>query len=528
MVGKMKKRLFSIVLCLSLMLTMNMPALGAMSLSNYNAVRTYQGAFTDVPEDAWYYAAVRKVYELGFMDGKSKEIFDPLGFLTIAEAIKLAAVLHKVYHTGLADFTPSSPWYATYLDYAFEHGMPVGAYRNLNAAATRADFAVIIDGAMPDEAITPINRIPDGSIPDVWELYSYGQAVYKLYRAGIITGTDSAGTFLPGRSIRRAEAAVILSRIADANSRAYLSLLRPMTAEEIYRLASPAVFFIEALDEEGRLMRTGSGFFIAESGIAATNYHVVVGASSLRLTLDNGETVNVLGIYDFDRRKDTALIQAEGSSFPYLESADSGRIQTGATVFALGSPLGLQASFSRGIVSQASRKVEGYDFIQLDAAISSGSSGGALLDTSGRVVGVTSATAVGGQNINLAVPINFYKELSSDAYVTFTSLLRQVAHYDGFYPTPDFGAIFNIDLFRKETTRTGTVFSYRVSSFPKSAESVIEDYCHILEQNGFSQSGYFTENDTTFTVYYNSVFMVVLMFGIETIESVECFSVTIS
>jgi len=525
----MKKRIIIALLCLVLILSMATPALGAMSLSNFSPTRTYLGQFADVPAEAWYYASVINAYERGLMDGKSGRSFDPMGNLTIAEAIKIAAVLHKGYHTGLMDFPQGSPWYAPYLEYALDNGIPVGAYRNLNASATRSDFAVIIAGALPDEALTPINRIADGSIPDVLEIYSYGQAVYKLYRAGVLTGVNSAGVFYPGRTLRRAEAAAIISRIADANTRVRLSLAQPLTAEQIYRLASPAVVFVEAFNEEGVLMRTGSGFFISSSGIAATNYHVVVGASSLRLTTDSGRTINVLGIYDYDRRKDTALIQAEGRGFPYLELADSEKVQTGATVYALGSPLGLQASFSRGIVSQSLRQVEGFEFIQLDAAISSGSSGGALLDTSGRVVGVTSATAVGGQNINLAVPINFYKELSSERYVTFESLIVKVSYYESFFPAPDFGAIFGIELFMTETTRNGTKFSYPLSGFPQDADLIIEDYHHILEQNGFSRSGYFTDDDgVEMTIFYNSGFMLMIMLGIGDIEDTECFTVTVS
>ena len=409
----MKKRTLLSLLLVCLVLFSMLPA-AAASLSNFNGSRAYNDEFTDVSPDAWYYPWIRGVFEYGIMDGKSASVFDPAGNLTIAETIKIAATLHKGYHTGATEFTQGAPWYEVYADYALKNGIPVGAYINYSAAATRSDFASIIAGALPDEAVTQINRIADGAIPDVRESYSYGPAVYKLYRAGVLTGYDSAGSFRPGLSLTRAEAAAIIMRLADAGSRVSFSLAAELTAEQIYKKASPAVFYIEIFDEDQDLIKTGSGFFISDSGLAVTNYHVVIGATSARITTDDGTVLDVAGIYDYDWKKDIALIQVEGKGFKYLELADSSQIQTGATVYTLGSPLGLQASFTKGIVSQSLREIEGAEYVQLDAPISSGSSGGALLDTSGRAAGITSATAIGAQNINLAVPINFLAGLKPD------------------------------------------------------------------------------------------------------------------
>jgi len=526
-------RFISALLAACLILTAALPGLGALgatgagSLSNFDRIRTYKGEFADVAQTAWYYQGVRGAYERGLFDGKSSGAFDPTGSLTLAEAVKIAAVLHKGYHDGSIDFEPGTPWYAPYLEYAVENGIPAGAYRRLNAAATRADFAVLIEGALPDEAITPINRIANGAIPDVFESYSYGQAVYKLYRAGVLTGSGSAGTFFPGRTLTRAEAAIIIMRAVDANSRAPLSLAAELTAEQVYKQASPAVFFVEVLDSEGEAFRSGSGFFISESGLAVTNYHVVVGSTDLRITTDDGTVLDVAGIYDFDRPTDAALIQINGGPFPYLELADSDALLTGATVYSLGSPLGLQASFSKGIVSQARREVDGMDFIQLDAAISSGSSGGALLDSTGRVAGVTCGTMVGAQNINLAVPINAFSKLDRKKYVPVSSIITPVTFYKGFRSVPDFGAHFNMEPFATTASPGEASFSYLVKHLPGLIGDVTEEYAHLAEQNLFAYIGTRTRDGFTYQHYYNSKQDRMLMFGVDKVKGEDCFTVIV-
>ena len=527
-VAIMKKRLIGILLVFCMSLSLAIPALGAASLSNFEAHRQYRDRFSDVSRDAWYYDGVRGAFEYGVIDGKSADIFDPSGSLTIAEAIKLASGIHKGYHTGSMDFEPGSPWYAPFVEYALEKGIIADAYRNYNAAATRSDFATIIAGALPEEAVTPINRIENGVIPDVLEHYSYGASVYNLYRAGVLTGSDDNGTFYPGRTLSRAEAATIVMRLLQANTRQSLSLANPLTAEQIYKLASPAVFFVEIFDEDGESVKTGSGFFISSSGLAVTNYHVVIGAKSAKITMDNGDIHDIAGIYDYNWKNDIALIRINVDNVPYLECADSSNIQTGATVYTLGSPLGLHASFSRGIVSQALREIEGVSYIQLDAPISSGSSGGALLDSVGRVIGVTSATAVGAQNINLAMPINLIDDLSRDSHVPLTSILIKTDYYADHYPAPDFGAFFGVKVFFSERSRGGMTYSYLLSDLRGDADEVIDEYIHLVEQNLFVHTGYYTSNGIEYKMYYNSYHDVMITCGTDVVNNRDCYSITIS
>ena len=522
-----KKKLVVTILIVSLALTFAVSTVGALSLSNFDRVREYHGHFSDVPDGVWFYPGVRSMYERGLMEGRAEGVFDPHGTITIAETVKIAATLHRIFHTGFGEFTGGVPWYMPYFEYAHRHGLRIGAFRNFNMPITRADFAVIIESALPAEALAPINRIAYGAIPDVHEQFSYGRAVYTLYRAGVLTGSDASGTFFPNRTLTRAEAAIIVSRMIDADTRVFMTRDVPLTAEQVYELASPAVFTIHVFNEHDEAFKHGSGFFICESGLAVTNYHVLVGAHFATITTSDGEAFRIAGLYDFDRATDIALIQVYGDGFPYLEISDT-PVRTGATVYTLGSPLGMYSSFSKGIISQATRIFEGFNFIQLDAAISVGSSGGALLDTNGRVIGVTTAVLNNAQNINLALPISLFMELSTYNYTPLHELLITTVSFPSFAPAPDFGAHFGVSPWYTRPALGGTSFSYRITDLPDYIEVIMDEYLHLMAQNGFEHIGYLMLSDTTFRRYYNIANDVLLSLAFEAIGGVDVITVNVS
>jgi S1-C subfamily serine protease len=193
--------------------------------------------------------------------------------------------------------------------------------------------------------------------------------------------------------------------------------LTELTAEQIYASCAPAVFYVEIYDGDGWCIKTGSGFFLTEDGIAVTNYHVISGASSAWIVLsDTGEEHEVLGVYDYSVEEDWAILQVEGSGFKTLEVGDQDYDVGGATVYAIGSPLGLQNTISEGIISNPHRMDDGMNYIQMSAAISPGSSGGALLNKYGQVIGITSATYTEGQNLNLAIPMTYLANAQVEDY----------------------------------------------------------------------------------------------------------------
>jgi len=177
-----------------------------------------------------------------------------------------------------------------------------------------------------------------------------------------------------------------------------------LTSEEIYKGESPGMLLIETYDDEGRKRGLGSGFSVASDGTTITNYHVIRGASRATVKFTDGTVGSVSGVEAYDPGRDLAVIQVTPAPSTVLEVGDSDKLQVGDKIVAVGSPLGLQNTMSEGIVSALRNGV-----IQISAPISPGSSGGAVFDEHGKVVGVSAAQMVAGQNLNFAIPINWAK-----------------------------------------------------------------------------------------------------------------------
>ena len=216
------KKCLSLFLALVMILTLAPVALAAdPGLDNFQKANDYPaGLFTDVKDDAWYHDSVKSAYEFGLVRGVSENAFNPDGNMTLAEALALADRLHSIYNTGAADFQQGEPWYQVYVDYAAAKGIISSeGYPDYNAKATRAQFAQIFAKALPESALPRINDINEGMIPDVKGSDEYGPDVYMLYNAGILTGSDSAGTFNPSSNIKRSEVSAIVTRMADTTLR---------------------------------------------------------------------------------------------------------------------------------------------------------------------------------------------------------------------------------------------------------------------------------------------------------------------
>lgn len=165
--------------------------------------------------------------------------------------------------------------------------------------------------------------------------------------------------------------------------------------------------------EEGR-RTSGSGFIIRGDGLIVTNAHVVADAKQIQVRLTDGRRFEGK-LIGKDSRVDLAVLQIEGvQGLPVLPLGDSNRIRVGELVMALGHPFGLDQTVSFGIVSRKGTPLRaatpGFDFIQTDAAVNPGNSGGPLVSMAGEVVGVNSMAARSG-SIGFAIPISLVKSL---------------------------------------------------------------------------------------------------------------------
>jgi len=191
----------------------------------------------------------------------------------------------------------------------------------------------------------------------------------------------------------------------------------------VFERTSPAVVSIQAMKinkaKPQRRFETivGSGVIIDKDGQILTNAHVVDGAASLTVTLDSGNKTpaRILGL---DPVLDIALLRVDaGGALPAARLGDSSAVKVGEEVVAIGNPIGLDQTMTRGIVSGLNRLLPGVSdepMIQTDAPINPGNSGGPLVDRCGGVVGINTLISEDAQSIGFAVPINAAKSILRD------------------------------------------------------------------------------------------------------------------
>lgn len=196
---------------------------GAVCIGMMTTAFAADMTFTDVAENDWFYSDVKSAVESGLVSGKAESEYAPGDNLTYAEAIKLAACMNQLYVDGSITLTPGTPWYQSFVDYCTEKQIVTKEY-DYTEYVTRAGYMEIFANALPAEGLKATNNIPDDAIPDVPSSSEYAVGVYKLYRAGILTGVDEAHNCNPEANITRAEVAAILTRMMDADKRVAFSM----------------------------------------------------------------------------------------------------------------------------------------------------------------------------------------------------------------------------------------------------------------------------------------------------------------
>ncbi len=180
------------------------------------------------------------------------------------------------------------------------------------------------------------------------------------------------------------------------------------TSEEVFRIASPSVVTVKVFGGEDRRLTTFGSGVVVGPGTVATNRHVVESGGELRVSHQGRDYAAT--VLHADREYDLCSLSAPGLPAPPADTASVGTVRAGQRVYAIGAPRGLELSISDGLVS-AVRPYGEFPLIQTNAAISKGSSGGGLFDTGGRLVGITTASAIDGQNINFALPADLVRRL---------------------------------------------------------------------------------------------------------------------
>ena len=200
-----------------------------------------------------------------------------------------------------------------------------------------------------------------------------------------------------------------------------------VTAVDVRRSAPSSIFDFffgyEGTPEKRERVGSGSGVIIRPDGYIVTNNHVVEGASKIEVTLNNNKSYEAT-LIGTDPATDVALIKIEAQGLPVVPFGDSDNLRLGEWVLAIGSPYDLRSTITAGIVSAKGRSMPNYkeefkieSFIQTDAAVNPGNSGGALVNKAGELVGVNTAiiSQTGSYTgYSFAIPSNIVKKICSD------------------------------------------------------------------------------------------------------------------
>ena len=170
----------------------------------------------------------------------------------------------------------------------------------------------------------------------------------------------------------------------------------------------------------------GSGVIMTEDGYVLTNYHVVANAQLIRIGLWD-ERVTQASLVGGDLDTDLAVLKIDGSQFPMARFADAKRVEVGDVVLAIGNPYGYDRTVTMGIISATKRNNLGRtrfeDFLQTDAAVNSGNSGGALVNTRGELIGINTGNLRDGLSIGFAIPAQAARDVL-DQIIQFGEVVR--------------------------------------------------------------------------------------------------------
>jgi len=279
-----------------------------------------------------------------------------------------------------------------------------------------------------------------GAIVDIIILLIPAVILHKRFKSPLRAGAQNQSAPIPKGTPKLKKAFLL----AKANSKDIIIALtlaivaalaiepaKGTIAGYILQNDEKAVATIIAYDKNSNPISYGSGFFIKSDGLLLTNYHVIAGSNYplIQAKLPSGAFYQLKDVSRLDPKNDIAILQFDAKDVPTVSLGDSTKINSGDDVIAIGSSLGaFENSVSKGVISSPLRNLNGQDFIQFTAPISSGNSGGGLFKD-GNVIGITSSSYVippdlqketFSQNLNFAIPSNVIKQVENGQQPSMT------------------------------------------------------------------------------------------------------------
>jgi hypothetical protein len=256
---------------------------------------------------------------------------------------------------------------------------------------------------------------------------------------------------------------------------------------------------IEATGFDGSAW-SGSGFYTSADGNIVTNCHVISGAKTLKITENDGEVYEgSVRIIAYSEESDIAVLDINKTVNLFLNTGDSGKVELGEEIYAIGSPLGLKNTLSSGIISSIREGI-----FQISAPISEGSSGGVLLNTRGEAVGITFAGIDLGENLGFAIPINEYTKLSKNLNLSLDAFYNRI--YAVGKPEGVTVTLLQNNVINVKWNEVNGAYSYRV--YISNSES--GEYLPVTNQSGYDEwswdeSGLNISNNAPDTTYFIKV-----------------------
>lgn len=301
-----------------------------------------------------------------------------------------------------------------------------------------------------------------------------------------------------------------------------LLVLRPWSNDSIFSkpfledteaiaTVEKSVVKIICYDYDGKESATGSGFILFDEKIVVTNYHVMESAYTCKISTNKDISYNVDGILAYSKENDLAILSLEMSTGEQpLKIGDSEDVKKGESIMAIGNPLGIENVISQGVIS-GKTTVDNMESILFTAPISHGSSGGALFNSNGEVIGITYGSYTEGQNLNLAIPIEAAEKLYSGKtekksvdtiYKEIRPYFEYLSKYSDAIPVTLEELRSNPKLYKNKIVK---VTAYMSSSLGN-------DRFHITDQKEYISGNYvedsvvtafeYTENSTPFKRQY--------------------------
>lgn len=276
-----------------------------------------------------------------------------------------------------------------------------------------------------------------------------------------------------------------------------------MSAEDIFTKYNSAIVVIMTYDAAGRLNSQGSGIILNEQGILVTNFHVYAGSDKIEIK-HNDSLITNSGIVGINVEKDILILKIDKSDFPNIPFASSDELKVGQKVYAIGSPLGLENSMSEGIIS-GFRKIgkSNKPYTQISASISPGSSGGAVLNSKGELVGMTTSSYIDGQNINFAIPVDEILNVTAGNYnpkQTIEALNYFYKAYDSFEKGKYQIAVENYSKYIGLSPNEAKAYNYRGLSYAmlEKHKNAFEDYDKAIKIDAQFSPAYYNRGELNY------------------------------